>query len=153
MASAKIAKPGVGKQRLIPHYLGVTDGKNAKGKQVSITHYVVIDKSVGTQLGIKDSVKKPGGSDAYEHNVVHKKNKRNPRGSALIEAKRYLKRCKRSIKLFCKGTVTVNGKQVQETYIVGFPTGVPLRLIRKFLVEKCPNVVRYGTGTQLYQVR
>ncbi len=155
MASATSAKPKKGTKKLIPCYVGITDGQDAKGVKTTHTHYVLIDSKVASRIGIKGaSVKKPGGSDAVEHGVVYQTNRKKAKGTGKVEAKRYLSQGKRKIKLYCKGTVKdKQNKQVQETYSVGFPLGVPLRLIKKFLQDHCPNVVRYGTGNELYQVR
>jgi hypothetical protein len=155
MANAPGAKKKAGQQKLLPCYVGVTDGKDSKGVKTTHTHYVLIADRVATRLGIKGkAVKKPGSSDVVDNGVVYQTNRKKAKGTGSVEAKRYLKQCEKKITIYCKGTVrNSKGKDVPETYSVGFPSGVPLRLIKKFLESNCPNVVRYGTGSQLYQVR
>jgi hypothetical protein len=154
MASAPSAKVKKGFQKLLPCYIGITNGKDAKGKPSTTTHYVLINDRVANRLGITVAIKKPGGSDTLEFGVVYKKNRKRPKGGSVVEAKRFLKQYKKKITLYCKGTVKNSiGKDVQESYSLSFPSGIPLALIRVFLQKNCPNVVRYGTGTQLYQVR
>jgi hypothetical protein len=154
MASAPSAKRKKGLQKLLPCYIGITNHKDDKGKKFTSTHYVLINDRVATRLGLATATKKPGGSDASEFGIVYKKNRKRPKGGPLVEAKRFLKQYKKKITLYCKGTVKNSaGKDVQESYTIGFPSGVPLALIRVFLQKNCPNVIRYGTGSELYQVR
>jgi hypothetical protein len=155
MANAPSAKKKAGQSKLLPCYIGVTEGKDPKGVKTTHSHYVLIAERVATRLGIKGkSIKKPGGSDVIENGIVYQTNRKKAKGTGKVEAKRFLKQYQKKIMLYCKGTVkNTKGKDVQETYSVSFPSGVPLRLIRKFLEDNCPNVVRYGTGNQLYQVR
>lgn len=154
-ASPSAKKKAGGGNKLIPCYIGVTDGKDSKGQKTSHTHYVEIDEEVAKRLGIKGkSIKKPGGSDRTENGIVYQTNRKKPKGGTT-EAKRALKQYKKTIILYCKGTVkNKKGKDVQESYSVGFPSGVPLRLVRKFLEDHCPNVARYQPKSgDLYQVR
>jgi hypothetical protein len=155
MASAPSAKRKKGSNKLLPCYLGVTKEKVA-GKVTSVTHYILIPERIATRLGLTAAVKKPGPSDSMEYGVVYKLNRKKPKktGAGQVEAKRFIKQYKRKITLYCKAFVkNAQGKDVRESYTLGFPTGVPLTIIRKFLEKNCLNVVRFGTGSQLYQVR
>jgi hypothetical protein len=155
MAAAPITTAKSLKRILKPFYLGQTTGKDSKGKPYSHTHYVVIEATVAERLGIKGkSIIKPGGDAGIDGIVMQLQRKKSTGDKKPYEAKRYLKQCKKKITLFCKSTVkNKKGKDVQETYSVGFPTNVPIRLIIKFLNAKAPNVIRIGTGGNLYQVR
>jgi hypothetical protein len=155
MAAAPITQAKGRKVSLRPFYIGLTTGKDLKGKPYTHTHYVLIESLVAEQLGIKNkSIIKPG-SDAGVDGVVIQTNHKKSRGDKKpYEAKRYLQRCKKKITVICKGTVkNKQNKDVQETYSIGFPSNVPIRLIRKFFEKYAPNVIRIGTGGNLYQVR
>jgi hypothetical protein len=156
MANAPSAKSARGSSKLLPFYVGVNTSKDLKGKSTSHTHYVMIEAKKANRLGIKSkSIVKPGGSDVIENNIVYQKNHKKSVGDKKdYEAKRFVKQGHKPITAFCKGTVkTKTGKEVQETYSIGFPSNVPLRLIIAFFNKNCPNVVRIGTGGNLYQVR
>jgi hypothetical protein len=155
MAAAPITTAKSLKKLLKPFYIGQTTGKDLKGKPYSHTHYVVIEAAVAERLGIKGkSLIKPGADAGVDGIVMQLQRKKSTGDKKPYEAKRYLKQCKRKIIVFCKGTVkNKQGKDVQETYSIGFPTNVPLRLIIKFFNKYAPNVVRIGTGGNLYQVR
>jgi hypothetical protein len=156
MASAPGAKSRKGSQKMLPCYIGVTSEKDATGKKRSVTHYVLINDRVAPRLGLKGVVKKPGGSDTVEFGIVYKLNRRKPKqkGAGSVESKRYITYYKRKITVYCKAFVkNKQGKDVRESYTLNFPSGLPLSSIRKFLQNNCKNVIRYGTGSQLYQVR
>ena len=155
MAAAPITTAKSLKRLLKPFYIGQTTGKDLKNKPYSHTHYVLIESAVAERLGLKGKSLIKSGSDAGADGVVFQVQRKKSVGDKKpYEAKRYLKQCKKKITLFCKGTVkNKKGKDVQETYSVGFPTNVPLRLIIKFLNKYAPNVIRIGTGGNLYQVR
>jgi hypothetical protein len=155
MAGAPITRTKGRKKVLRPFYIGLTTGKDLKGKPYTHTHYVLIEALIAEQLGIKaKSIIKPG-ADAGVDGVVIQTNRKKSRGDKKpYEAKRYLQQCKKKITVYCKAFVkNAQGKDVPETYTIGFPSNVPLRLIRKFFEAKAPNVVRIGTGGNLYQVR
>jgi hypothetical protein len=155
MAAAPITTAKSLKRLLKPFYIGQTTGKDLKNKPYSHTHYVLIEATVAERLGLKGKSLIKSGADAGVDGVVFQVARKKSVGDKKpYEAKRYLKQCKKKITLFCKGTVkNKKGKDVQETYSVGFPTNVPLRLIIKFLNKYAPNVIRIGTGGNLYQVR
>jgi hypothetical protein len=156
MANAPSAKRKKGKQKLLPFYVGITEGKTLKNKAYKHTHYVLIDERVTTRLGIKgNSIVKPGGADEIFNGVVFQKNRKKSTGDKKpYEAKRYITQCQKSITAYCKGFVKNKaGEDVQETYSIGFASNIPLRLIIKFFKDKAPNVTRIGTGGNLYQVR
>jgi hypothetical protein len=156
MANAPSAKIKKGKRKLLPFYVGVTDSKSLKNKASRHTHYVLIDERVTTQLGIKGTgIVKPGGSDGIKDGVVFQKNHKKSTGDKKpFVAKRYLTQCQKSITAYCKNYVKNKaGVEVQESYSIGFPSNVPLNFIIKFFKEKAPNVVKIGTGGNLYQVR
>jgi hypothetical protein len=156
MAAAPSAKSKPGQRLLLPFYCGITEGKDLQNKPYKHTHYVLIADKVATRLGIKSkSIVKPGAADAIVNGVVFQKNRKKSTGDKKpVEAKRYLTQCKRAITAYCKSTVKNKaGKDVQETYSIGFPSNVPLRLIIKFFNINAPNVIRIGTGGNLYQVR
>ena len=155
MAAAPITQAKGRKVSLRPFFIGLTKGKDLKGKDYTHTHYVLIESLVAEQLGIKKkSIIKPG-ADAGVDGIVFQVARKKSRGDKKpYEAKRNLQRGKKEITVFCKGTVkNKQGKDVQETYTIGFPRSVPLRLIRGFFAKEAPNVVRIGTGGNLYQVR
>jgi hypothetical protein len=156
MTAAPSAKRKPGERLLLPFYCGITKGKTLQNKPYQHTHYVLIEEKVAGRLGIKGkSIIKPGSSDAIVNGVVFQKNRKKSVGNKQpVEAKRYIQQCQKSITAICKGTVKNKaGKEVQETYSIGFPSSVPLALIIKFFNEKASNVVRISTGGNLYQVR
>jgi hypothetical protein len=155
MANAPSAKEKPGRQVLLPFYVGITESKDLKGQTSKHTHYVLIEKNKATRMGIKQAGTVKPGADAKVNGIVFQLNRKKATGDKKpYEAKRYIKQCKRSITAYCKGTVkNKKGKDVQETYSIGFPSGVPIRLIRQFFEKTAPNVVRIGTGGNLYQVR
>jgi hypothetical protein len=156
MAAAPSAKTKPGQRLLLPFYCGITEGRDLKNKPYKHTHYVLIADKVAARLGIKQkSIVKPGSADAIINGVVFQKNRKKSVGDKKdVEAKRYIKQCKHKITAYCKTTVKNKlGKDVPETYSIGFPSNVPLRLIIKFFNLNAPNVVRIGTGGNLYQVR
>jgi hypothetical protein len=156
MANAPSGKSKKGKRKLLPFYVGLTEGKDLKNKPYKHTHYVLIDAPKATRMGIKGlSIVKPGGSDEILNGVVFQKNRKKSVGDRKpYEAKRHITQCQKSITVFCKEYVkTKAGKDVQETYSVGFASNIPLRLIIKFFRDKASNVTRIGTGGNLYQVR
>lgn len=156
MANAPSAKVKKGKRKLLPFYVGVTDSKSLKNKASRHTHYVLIDQRVATQLGIKpNQIVKPGGSDGIQDGIVFQKNHKKSTGDKKnFIMKRYLTQYQKSITAYCKNFVlTKAGKEVQESYSIGFPSSVPLSFIIKFFKIHAPNVVKIGTGNNLYQVR
>jgi hypothetical protein len=156
MAVAPSAKKGVGKQNLLPFYCGLTEGKDLKGKAYKHTHYVLIDERVCTRLGISGKgTSKPGAADTLTKGVIFQNNRKKTKGNKKdITAKRYITQCSKSIKVYCKADVlNAQKKLVPETYTIGFASSIPLRLIIKFFKDKAPNVIRIGTGGNLYQVR
>jgi hypothetical protein len=156
MTSAPSAKVKAGQRLLLPFYCGITEGKSLKNEPYKHTHYVLIEQKVAARLGIKaKSIVKPGAADAIVNGIVFQKNRKKSTGDKKnVEAKRFLTQCKRKITVYCKSTVKNKaGKDVQETYSIGFPSNVPLRLIIKFFNINAPNVVKIGTGGNLYQVR
>jgi hypothetical protein len=156
MATAPSAKRGLGKRNLLPFYCGLTEGKDLKNKPYKHTHYVLIDERVATRFGITvKGSSKPGAADTLAKGVVFQNNRKKTKGDKKdITAKRYLTQCSKSIKVECKASVlNAQKKLVPESYSIGFPSNVPLRLIIKFFKDKAPNVVRIGTGGNLYSVR
>jgi hypothetical protein len=156
MANNPIAKPKRGKRELNPYYCGITEGKDLKGTAYRHTHYVLIEKLTAKQLGIKaDFILKFGGTDSNNRGVITQSNRKpSKKGGKLVTAKRYITQCSKSITAYCKGVVkNSKGKDVSETYSIGFPSNVPLRLIIKFFKTNCLNVIRIGTGGNFYQIR
>jgi hypothetical protein len=156
MANAPSAISKAGQRRLLPFYCGVTESKPLTGAAVKHTHYVLIDEKKAFRMGIKaKSIVKPGGADSIQNGIVFQKNRKKSTGDKKpVEAKRHITQCQKSITVFCKGTVkNKKGKEVQETYSVGFPSNVPLRNIIEFFNKNAANVMRIGTGGNLYQVR
>jgi hypothetical protein len=156
MANAPEARPKKGKRKLAPFYVGITQVKSLDKKNVSHTHYVLIDERVFGRLGLqRKQVAKPGGSDVINRNVVYQLNRKKSTGDKKpVVAKRFITQSSKSITAYCKGFVkNKQGKDVPESYSIGFPSNVPLRLIIKFFKDFCFNVVRIGTGGNLYQVR
>jgi hypothetical protein len=156
MTAAPSAKKGVGKQNLLPFYCGLTEGKDLKNKPYKHTHYVLIDKRVCTRLGITgNGTSKPGAADTLSNGVIFQNNRKKTKGNKKdVAAKRYITQCRKSITVYCKASVLNSQKKlVPESYSIGFATSIPLRLIIKFFKDKAPNVVRIGTGGNLYQVR
>jgi hypothetical protein len=156
MAASPSSKTKPGQRLLLPFYCGITKGKTLKNVDYQHTHYVLIAEKVASRLGIKKtSIVKPGSADAIVNGIVFQKNRKKSTGDKkAVEAKRYLTQCKHKITAYCKATVANKaGDRVQETYSIGFPSGVPLRLIIKFFKDNAPNVVRIGTGGNLYMVR
>jgi hypothetical protein len=154
MANAPSAKPKKGKQNLLPFYVGITEGKNLKGEPYKHTHYVRIEELKAARLGIKSkSIVKFGGTDVIQQGVVYQNNRKKTKGDKkAVTAKRHITQYHKPITAYCKELV-INSKRkrVVETYTIGFPSSVPLRLIIKFFKTNCPNVVRIGTGGNFYQ--
>jgi hypothetical protein len=156
MANAPSAKVKKGKQKLLPFYVGITKGKTLANKDYQHTHYVLIDERVTPRLGIKNQSKvKPGNADQINDGVVFQKNHKKGVGDKKpYTAKRVVSQCQKSITAYCRSFVTnKQGKQVPETYSIGFASSIPLRLIIKFFQDNAPNVIRIGTGGNQYQVR
>jgi hypothetical protein len=156
MANAPSAKVKKGKRKLLPFYVGITEGKTLKNKPYKHTHYVLIDERVTPRLGIKSQSKvKPGNTDQINDGVVFQKNRRKSVGDKKpYTAKRAVKQCQKSITAYCKSFVkNKQGEDVPETYSIGFASNIPLRLIIKFFKDNAPSVVRIGTGGNQYQVR
>jgi hypothetical protein len=156
MANAPSAKSAAGGSKLLPFYIGISTSNALVGKPVKHTHYVLIEAKKAARLGIKaKSIVKPGGQDLIENNIVYQTNRKKSVGDKKpVEAKRVVKQYGRSITAYCKSKVKNKaGKEVAETYSIGFPSGVPLRLIIEFFNKQCPNVERINTGGNFYQVR
>jgi hypothetical protein len=156
MANAPSAKVKAGQQKLLTFYVGLTESKSLQGgKATKHTHYVLIDEKKALRLGTKGKGTVKPGSDAKVNGIIIQTGKKKSTGDKKsFEAKRYITQYSKSITAFCKGRVkNSKGKDVQETYSIGFPSNVPIRLIIEFFKKNCPNVVRIGTGGQLYQVR
>jgi hypothetical protein len=156
MANAPSAKPKKGKRKLSPFYVGITQNKSLTNKITSHTHYVLIDERVVPQLGLKrKEVAKPGGSDVINKGIVYQLNRKKTTGDKkAVTAKRFIIQSSKPITAYCKNYVRdKNGKEVQESYSIGFPSNVPLRLIIKFFKDFCFNVTSIGTGGNRYQVR
>jgi hypothetical protein len=156
MAAALSAKPKKGKRQLSPFYIGTTQSKSLTNKIVSHTHYVLIDGKVVTQLGLKlKQTAKPGGLDFIRNGLVFQSNRKKTTGDKRpMVAKRFVQQSSKPITAYCKTYVKDrNGKEVQESYSIGFPSNVPLRLIIKFFKDFCFNVTSIGTGSNRYQVR
>lgn len=156
MTAASSAKPGVGKRNLLPFYVGITRGKNLKGVAYAHTHYVLIDQKVADRLGIKaKGSSKPGATDTLLRGFIYQNNRKKTKGDKEnIVSKRYITQNSKPITVTCKELV-LNSKQklVSETYTIGFPSSVPLRLIIQFFNKNAPKVIRIGTGGKSYQVR
>ena len=153
MASSPSAKKGVGKQKLLPFYCGITEGKSLKGVAYKHTHYVLIDERVSTRLGIKSKgISKPGAADIISRGVVFQNNRKKKTGNKKdIVARRVITQSSKPITAYCKASVLNNQKKlVPETYSIGFPSNVPIRLIIKFFQANCPNVARISTGGNMY---
>lgn len=156
MANAPSSKPLKGKSKLLPFYVGLTSGKTLDSKDYKHTHYVLIEKTKAVRMGLKNlSLVKPGNSDEILNGLVVQKNHKKGVGDKKpYQAKRNVTQCKKSIMAYCKATVKNKaGKDVQETYSVGFASSIPLRLIIAFFKKNCPNVTRISTGNNFYQVR
>ena len=155
MASAQVAKRKVGSRNLLPFYVGITEGKDLKGVPYKHTHYVLIDAVVATQLGIKaKGLSKPGAADLLVKGQILQTNRKKAKGDKQpVTARRYITQSSKPILAECKQLI-VNSKQkrVQESYSIGFPSNVPLRLIIKFFKTYCPNVQRISTGGNFYQI-
>lgn len=156
MANAPSAKAGVGQKKLLPFYVGISDHKSLTGVVTKHTHYVMIEAKKAARLGIKSKgLSKPGAADVLENNVIYQTNRKKSTGDKKdVTAKRPVKQGHKSITAYLSTTVkTKKGKEVTETYSIGFPSSVSLGLILKFFKANCPNVVRIGSGGNLYQVR
>ena len=156
MASAPSAKVKKGSRKLLPFYVGITEQKALDNKTYRHTHYVLINETVATRLGIKGKSKvKPGGTDTISDGLVFQKNHKKGVGNKKVyTTKRIVKQCQKSITVYCKGFVKNNkGKEVPESYSIGFATNIPLRTIIKFFFDIAPSVIKIGTGGNQYQVR
>jgi len=154
MAASSSGKAGAGLHKLLPFFVGITKHKPLKGAETQTTHYVAIEQKVASRLGTKSkgTAKTNGGADVLENNIVYQTNRKGKKGNHT--AKRVVGRCGKPITAYLNTTVKQkNGKEVPESYTIGFPSGVPLGLIIKFFRDNCPNVVRIGTGGNMYQVR
>jgi hypothetical protein len=156
MASSPSAKRVVGSRNLLPFYVGITEGKDLKGTAYKHTHYVLIDEAVATRLGIRaKGISKPGAADLLIKGQILQTNRKKAKGDKKpITARRYITQSSKTIIVECKELVINSKRQrVQESYSIGFPSNVPLRLIIKFFATNCPNVQRISTGGNYYQVK
>jgi hypothetical protein len=156
MANAPSAKPKKGKRKLSPFYVGLTEGKDLKNRLYKHTHYVLIDERVVPQLGLKrKELLKPGSTDFSRKGVVFQSNHKKSKGDKkTFTMKRFITQSSKPITAYCKAYVKdKKGNDVQESYSIGFPSNVPLRLIIKFFKDFCFNVTSIGTGGNRYQVR
>jgi hypothetical protein len=156
MTSAISAKVKKGGRKLSAFYIGRTESKSLANKITKHTHYVLIDAKVAPQLGLKlKETVKPGGLDFARRGVVFQSDRKKTTGDKQpYQAKRFIKQSSKSITAYCKAYVKNKaGKDVQESYSIGFPSNVPLRLILKFFKDFCFNVTSIGTGNNRYQVR
>lgn len=146
-------KPGDGK--LLPFFIGTTKSKNKKGKEVNHVHYVLIQAAVATKLGIsKKSIIRPGTDSTIDAVVFRNTTRKTGTKTTTGQAKRYLQRGARTIELYLNNRVkTKDGDLAWESYNVGFPSGVPLTLVLKFIRDNCSKVVRFNTGSNFYGVR
>jgi hypothetical protein len=146
-------KPGDGK--LLPYFIGTTKSKNKKGKAVNRVHYVLISFAVATKLGIsKKSIIRQGSDSTIDAVVFRNATRKIGTKTTTGQAKRYLQRGGKSIELYLNNQVkTRSGDTAWESYIVGFPSGVPLTVILKFVRDNCSKVVRFNTGSNFYGVR
>jgi translation initiation factor IF-2 len=145
-------KPGEGK--LLPFFIGTTEGKTKKGKVVNRVHYVLIQSAVATKLGMtKKAIIRQGTDSTVDAVVFRNTTRKTATKTTKGQTKRYLQRGSKPIELYLNNKVkTKSGDTAWESYIVGFPSGVPLRLIIKFLRDNCPKVVRMNTGSNFYGV-
>ncbi len=146
-------KPG--ESRLAPFFIGTTKSKNKKGKTVEHVHYVLINPGVATKLGISKKLILRSGTDSTIDGVVLRNTTRKTGTKTTTgEAKRYLQRGAKTIELYLNNRIKLkNGDYAWESYNVGFPSGVPLTLILKFIRDNCSKVVRFNTGSNFYGVR
>jgi hypothetical protein len=153
MTAAASGKAGIGNRKLMPFYVGISEHKSLANVVSKHTHYVMIEQKVAVRLGLKQKgSSKPGGSDVLEANLVHQTNRKGKKGTHT--AKRVISQGKRKITAHLDTTVKNKaGKEVTETYSMGFPSGVPLRLIIKFFKDNCPRVARINSSGNMYQVR
>jgi translation initiation factor IF-2 len=146
-------RPGEGK--LLPFFIGTTQGKNKRGKVVNHVHYVLIQSAVATKLGISKKAIIRNGSDSTVDAVVFRNSTRKVGTQTKTgQAKRYLQRGSKPIELYLANQVkTPSGDKAWESYVVGFPSGVPLTVILKFVRDNCSKVIRINTGSNFYGVR
>jgi hypothetical protein len=156
MASAPSAKPKKGTRTLSPFYIGISTSKSLANEQTKHIHYVLIESKVVPQLGLKlKQTVRPGGLDFVRNGVVFEANHKKGTGNKQpYPAKRFIKQSSKPITAYCKGYIkNKKGKEVQESYTIGFPSNVPLGLIIRFFKDFCFNVTSIGTGNNRYTVR
>jgi hypothetical protein len=161
MAASKEAKAAIGNMKLQPYYVGVSEHKTLAGKAFKHTHYVLIRSQVAKRLGItKTQIIKPG-TDSSVDGVIFE-NQRKGKNNKRHVAKRFLT-------LYASGTKssktieayldtnprikTKSGELVSESYIISFPSSIPLRMIVDFFKKNCPKVTRLNTGSNFYRIR
>jgi hypothetical protein len=156
MAKDPKIKIGVGDRRLQPYFIGTTDGKNAKNVAVKHTHYVLIETWKAAKLGIsKKAILREGLDSTVDGVVFRNTNRKTTQTNKKGKAKRHIERGGRAIEMYLNNRVKSKDglKESWETYTVGFPSGVPLRVILKFIRDNCSKVVRINTGSNFYGVR
>jgi hypothetical protein len=155
MARDPALKVKVGESKLQPYFIGTTQGKNKKGKVVNHVHYVLIQPAVATKIGMtKKSILRSGTDSTVDGVVFRNATKTTGTKTTTGQTKRYLQRGSKPIELYLNNRVkTKSGDTTWESYIVGFSSGVPLRVILKFIRDNCSKVVRINTGSNFYGVR
>jgi hypothetical protein len=155
MARDPALKVKVGDSKLQPYFIGTTQSKNKQGKLLNHVHYVLIQPAVATKIGMtKKSILRQGTDSTVDGVVFRNSTRKVGAKTTNGQAKRYLQRGSKSIELYLNNRVKMkNGDTTWESYIVGFSSGVPLRVILKFIRDNCSKVVRINTGSNFYGVR
>jgi hypothetical protein len=142
---------------LRPYFIGITEGKY-KGKPVKHVHYVMIKSNVAVKIGLTKKYLLRDGSDSVVDGVVFRnvnKRKNSKSKTGVTTAKRGLHQYSKSITVILDKIVkSKDGLTTDfESYDIGFPSSVPLRMIIKFFRDNCPKVMRIKTKGNMYGVR
>jgi hypothetical protein len=156
MAVAKEARVKQG-EKYYPYYVGTSTHRPLEGGLVRHTHYVLIREAVAKRLGMRVAALVKG-TDTNRDGVVF--NRERKAGSNAkdktkkVLAKRYIERGGgKIITVYCDKMVQNKaGKYVQESYQIGFPSGVSIDMIRTFFVKTTKNVVKIKAKGSAYPV-
>jgi hypothetical protein len=157
MAAAAEARIKPGQEYYYPYYVGTSVHKPLTGGTVRHTHYVLIRKKVAARMGMRVAVFVKG-SDTNRDGVVF--NRERKAGTNAIDktkkvlSKRYIERGGgKVITAYCDKMVRNKaGKLVQESYSIGFPSGVSMDMIRAFFIKNTKNVVKIKAKGSFYAV-
>jgi hypothetical protein len=140
---------------LSPFYLGARRPTKQGGKLHS--HYVLINPLIAPRLGIKArSTHKP--TDEIVAGAVfdtkRKYGKGTEKGKFTTTAKRFITQGEKSVELFTGNYVkNSKGKDVQESYQVGFPSSLTMVDIIFFVNKQMPLVKFLRHGGRTYTSR